>query len=54
VLRKLKYGKTIGIDGVPNEMWKHGGEEIEGWIWKFCSRVWRGEDDRKKRKGYLY
>jgi len=38
--------------GIPNEMWKYGGEGIEGWVWRFCSRVellrelWRGKDGR--------
>jgi len=43
VLGKLKDGKAMGVDGVPNEVWKYGGEEIEGWVWRFCNRVWRGE-----------
>jgi len=43
VLGKLKDGKAMGVDGIPNEAWKYGGEEIEVWIWRFCNRVWRGE-----------
>lgn len=43
VIRKLKTGKAIGRDGIPNEAWKFGGEEMEKWIWKIYNRVWKGE-----------
>ena len=43
VLRKLKKGKAAGEDGVPNKVWKLGGEKVEEWVWRFCNRVWRGE-----------
>ncbi|XP_077273093.1 uncharacterized protein LOC143903409 [Temnothorax americanus] len=29
VIKKLKAGKAIGNDGIPNEAWKFGGEEME-------------------------
>jgi len=25
-------------------VWKFGGEEIEGWAWEFCNRIWRGDE----------
>lgn len=28
VIRKLKEGKAAGGDGIVNEVWKHGGEEV--------------------------
>lgn len=31
-MEKLKRGKAVGADGVPNEVWKCGGESIEEWI----------------------
>ncbi|KMQ82370.1 endonuclease-reverse transcriptase, partial [Lasius niger] len=43
VIERLKKGKASGADGVPNEVWKLGGERIEEWAWRFCNRVWRGE-----------
>ncbi|XP_071648497.1 uncharacterized protein [Temnothorax longispinosus] len=43
VIKKLKTGKAIGNDGIPNEAWKFGGEEMVKWIWEICKRVWRGE-----------
>ncbi|XP_024891322.1 trichohyalin-like, partial [Temnothorax curvispinosus] len=43
VIKKLKTGKAIGNDGIPNEAWKYGEEEMVKWIWEVCKRVWRGE-----------
>ncbi|XP_071580245.1 uncharacterized protein [Temnothorax nylanderi] len=43
VIEKLKIGKAIGKDGISNEAWKFGGEEMVKWIWEICKRVWRGE-----------
>lgn len=42
-LAKLKDGKATGIDGIPNEVWKYGGEAIGKWVKNFCNRIWRGE-----------
>lgn len=39
----MKNGKASGIDGVPSEVWKYGGEEVEKWVWEICNRVWKGE-----------
>jgi len=42
---RLEIGKAIGSDGIPNEAWKYGGEEMEKWeVWETCKRVWRGEE----------
>ena len=43
VLRGLKDGKAMGGDGIPNEVWKYGGEEVEEWLWEVCNRVWKGD-----------
>lgn len=43
VMRKVKDKKAMGRDGIPNEVWKYGGEEVREWGWKLCNRVWRGE-----------
>lgn len=43
VMNKIKEGKAAGIDGIPGEVWKHGGEEIEEWVWRYCNRIWKGE-----------
>lgn len=42
-LGKLRDKKAIGNDNIPAEVWKYGGEELEGWIWDICNKVWRGE-----------
>lgn len=41
---RLKNGKAAGINEIPGEAWKYGGEGLEKWAWKFCNRVWEGED----------
>ena len=43
VVMKLKDGKAGGGDGIQNEVWKYGGEEVMECLWVICSRVWRGE-----------
>jgi len=43
-LRRVKDGKAMGVDGIPEEMWKYGGYEVEEWIWEMCNRIWRGGD----------
>jgi len=40
---RLKEGKAMGLDGIPGEAWRYGGEEVEKWIWEYCNEVWRGE-----------
>lgn len=42
-IKKIKEGKATGIDGIPGEAWKYGGEETMEWTWIFCNRVWKGE-----------
>jgi len=43
ILRRVKDGKAMGVDGIPDEVWKYGGEKIEKWVWQMCNRIWRGE-----------
>ncbi|KAL6420494.1 hypothetical protein ACFW04_013829 [Cataglyphis niger] len=43
VIGRLKDNKAVGADGIPAEVWKYGGENMEEWIWKICNRVWKGE-----------
>lgn len=31
-INDLKLNKTMGIDGIPNKVWKYKGEEIEKWV----------------------
>lgn len=43
VIKSLKDGKAMGVDGIPNEVWRYGGEEIKKLVWGFCNKVWKGE-----------
>lgn len=42
-IKRMRDGKAAEIDKIPSETWKHGGEELEEWIWGFCNRVWKRE-----------
>ncbi|XP_071579341.1 uncharacterized protein [Temnothorax nylanderi] len=41
-VKRLKDGKAMGRDGIPGEVWKRGGKELESWAWKYINRVWKG------------
>lgn len=43
VVGKLREGRAMGSDRIPNEVWKFGGEVVKEWLWGGCNRVWRGE-----------
>ena len=43
VLKHLKYGKAAGIDDVPYEMFKNGGETVVGMLLKLYNKVWSEE-----------
>lgn len=43
ILGDLKDGKAMGMDELPNEVWKYGGKEMERWAWEVCKSVWKGE-----------
>lgn len=53
VIGKLKERKAIGRDGVPNEIWKYGGEGMVEWVWRICGRVWRGEGWPEWKEGII-
>jgi hypothetical protein len=38
-VRKLKNGKSAGIDEITGEMIKNGGDRVIDWIWKLCNKV---------------
>lgn len=33
----------MGLDEIPNEVWKYGGEEMKMWTWRMCNKIWKGE-----------
>jgi len=43
VLTGMKDKKAVGVDGIPAEVWKYGGEGMELWVWKICDKIWKGE-----------
>lgn len=43
VIKEIKVGKAMGVDEIPGEAWKYGGEEVEKWVWRFCNRIWKRE-----------
>ncbi|KMQ88292.1 hypothetical protein RF55_12246 [Lasius niger] len=53
-LGKLRDKKAVGNNNILAEVWKYGGEELEGWIWDICNKVWRGEGCIKEwNKGWV-
>lgn len=42
-IKRLKDGKATGLDEVPAEVRKYGGERMKDWLCGFCNRVWRRE-----------
>ena len=42
-VKKLKNGKSVGVDGVVAEVLKHGGEWMGESVWWLCWLVFRGE-----------
>lgn len=51
VIKLTKEGKAIGEDGIPNEVWKYGGEEAESWVVEVYKRIWRGEERDGRNNG---
>ena len=53
-MRRMKDGKATGEDGIPSEVWKYGGEELVGSLWKICNKAWKGEEwPREWREGVV-
>ncbi|XP_043271213.1 golgin subfamily A member 6-like protein 1 [Venturia canescens] len=42
-IRKLKDKKAVGEDGIPNEVWKYGGERVVNSLKRMCEKVWKSE-----------
>jgi len=37
-VNKLKDGKAMGLDSIPEEAWRYGEEKVREWIWRFCDK----------------
>ena len=42
-VRKLKKGKAVGVDGLFNEIFKYGGDEVTKCLWKFYQGIFKNE-----------
>ena len=42
-VKKLKKGKAVGIDGIPNEAFKYGGDQVVTYLWKLYQKIFDGE-----------
>lgn len=47
MIKKLKDGKAMEEDGIPNKVWKYGRKEVERWIWELYIAEYRGGMERK-------
>lgn len=43
VIRNLKDGKAVRMNGITVEVWKYGARDMEIWAWDFCNKLWRRE-----------
>jgi len=49
---RLKEGKAMGLDGIPGETWRYGGEEEENGFESFATRCGGDRDSQRgRRKG---
>ena len=48
LLKCLKNGKATGMDGIPYELYKYGGEKVVDVLWCLFNEVWREERVPKK------
>lgn len=41
-IKSMKDEKAVEWYGVPGEVWKYGGKELEEWVWRLCNKTWKG------------
>jgi len=49
-LSRLKEGKAMGLDEIPEEAWRYGGEDVEKWIWGYYNEEGREMEEDKRLK----
>ena len=42
-IKKLKNDKSCGVDGIPSELIKAGGESVVDKVWQLCNEIWKME-----------
>lgn len=48
-IKRMKKGKAAGIDGIRNEAWMAGGEEVAKRLGEIIRRIWEGEGFPEKQ-----
>ena len=48
MFKNLKNGKAAGMDGIPYELYKYGGEKVMDMLWSMFGEVWREEKVPRK------
>lgn len=43
-IKNLRKGKAAGCDGIPNEAWMYGNQEVVGRLIKLIKNIWEGEE----------
>lgn len=43
VIRRLKEGKALRGNGILAQVRTYGLEEVKGWLWEQCNRIWKKE-----------
>ena len=55
VIQRLKNGKAAGIDGIVNEIIKHGGEQMHIVIWQLINIFFEEEEIPEEwKKGMIF
>ena len=47
-MQGLRTGKAPGVDNVPSELLKHGGEEPEEALMVLCQKIWDSKEWHKE------
>jgi hypothetical protein len=54
VTKKLKNGKSVGVDGIQAELLKYGGDKLANRLTKLCNHIWeKGEVPRDWQDGII-
>ena len=43
-VRRLKLGRACGVDEIPAELWKHGGDVVIEALYNLITKIWEAED----------
>ncbi|XP_029675198.1 uncharacterized protein LOC115242799 [Formica exsecta] len=40
IMSNLRLNKAMGLDDIPNEVWRYGGEDTRKWVWETCNKIY--------------